>query len=224
MVNPGTEAIPQTFQELIQSVKAERYNITFFRYSDECRYFDLCLIQTLFKRTIIKNDVIEIFHENIKKHKEWGWHPIEKVLKGTHAVLATRQGIELSMTRREKENVFVSDDILFTKFHFIQMNLVKVNYAVEISKTVNLIAQSGLPEKIHRNILDEKARSDVFYNEHTIDTNNEEPLDMDDIMGLLYLLVAGYLISFVVFLTEILVNKLKKIRKKCRVIMLNLLK
>ncbi|XP_023227369.1 uncharacterized protein LOC111627921 [Centruroides sculpturatus] len=159
---------------------------------------------------IIKNDVIEIFFENVQKCNEPGEEPIQKVLNGTHAVLASRQKIKLSMNEREKENVFISEDILFTKFQFIQMNLAKVNYAVNVAKTVNRIEQSGLSEKIHRDMRDEKTRSDLFYNDHTIDTSNEEPLEMDDIMGLLYLLVTGYLISSVVFLTEILVNKIKK--------------
>ncbi|XP_023228540.1 uncharacterized protein LOC111628914, partial [Centruroides sculpturatus] len=62
------------------------------------------------------------------------------------------------------------------------------------------IQQCGLTEKIDRDILYEKTRIDSFYDDKTIDTNNEEPLKVDDITGLLYLLLAGYLISFVVWL------------------------
>ncbi|XP_023227357.1 uncharacterized protein LOC111627908 [Centruroides sculpturatus] len=184
MVNPGTESIPQTFQELIQSVKAGRYNITFFKRSDECRYFDRCISKLWSRKNIIKNDVIEIFYENVEKCNEPGEEPIPKLLNGTHALLATREKIELSLTKWEKEKVFVSEDILFTKFQFIQINLVRVNYAVEVAKTVNVIEQSGLSQKIYTDMLDEKRKSNL-YNDKAIDTNDEEPLKIDDIMGLL---------------------------------------
>ncbi|XP_023240737.1 uncharacterized protein LOC111639169, partial [Centruroides sculpturatus] len=143
-----------------------------------------------------------------------GIEPIKKVLKGTHAVLASRQQIEMSITKQEKEKIFISNDILFTKFQFIQMNLVKVNYAAKIANAVNLIEQSGLSQKVHRNMREEKTRSEVFYNDNAIDTDNEKLLKMYDIISLLYLLVTGYLISFVVFFTEIFVNKIKMITSR----------
>ncbi|XP_023210222.1 uncharacterized protein LOC111613139 [Centruroides sculpturatus] len=121
------------------------------------------------------------------------------------------------MSKRQKEEVFISDDILFTHFHFVQINLIQVNYGAEISKTVNRIAESGLSEKIDRDVLDEKTRIYSFYDDKPID-NNEEPLKIDDITGLLYLLVTGYLIASVVFITEILLKKIKEITsRKCRV-------
>ncbi|XP_067130135.1 ionotropic receptor 21a-like [Centruroides vittatus] len=209
MVNPGSEVIPQTFIELARSVKAGRYNITFFRHSHECLYFDRCFNNRILKKTIIQNDVIEIFDENVQKYNEPGKEPIEKLLNGNYALLASRQQIELSMTEEEKQNVFVSEDILFTKFKFIQINLVKVNYAVELANTVNRIAQSGLTEKIQRDMRNTRQRRDLFYNDNTIHTDEDKPLEIDDITGILYLLVTGYLISSVAFLAEILVNKIK---------------
>ncbi|XP_023226703.1 uncharacterized protein LOC111627372 [Centruroides sculpturatus] len=125
---------------------------------DECRYFNGCVKNALFKTTIIKNDMIEIFDQNVKKYKESGRKPIKKVLRGTHAVLASREKIEESTNKREKEKIFISEDILFTKFEYIQINLVKVNYAVEIAKTVNLIAQSGIPEKIRSDMQNKKTK------------------------------------------------------------------
>ncbi|XP_023241944.1 uncharacterized protein LOC111640177 [Centruroides sculpturatus] len=226
MVNPGTETIPQTFQELIQSVKAGRYNITFFRDSDECLYFDRCSFYLNYKMEIVKNEMIDIFNENVRKFDESDFFnsnkQIKKVLSGTHAVLATKHEIESSLTKEQKEKVFISEDILFTKFLFVQMSLVRVNYADKISKLVNIFAQSGIAEKINRDLVEEKTRKDLFYYDHKIDTDND-PLKVDDIMGLLYLLVTGYIISFLVFLTEILVNKINKIKKrKCRVRQFNI--
>ncbi|XP_067138143.1 uncharacterized protein [Centruroides vittatus] len=216
MVNPGTETIPQTFQELAHSVKEGRYNITFFQNSHEDVYFLRLYLDTNFRK-LINNDVIEIFYENVQECNEPYEEPIKKVLNGTHAMLASRQKIELSMTKRQKEEVFISEDILFTKFQFIQINLVKVNYAEEISETVNRIEQSGLSEKIDRDIIDEKTRKDSFTDDKPIDTNNEKPLEINDITCLLYLLVTGYLIASVVFIIEILVYKIKKIRsRKCK--------
>ncbi|XP_067123804.1 glutamate receptor ionotropic, delta-2-like [Centruroides vittatus] len=218
IVNPGTESIPQTFEELTQSVIDGRYNITFYVLSDECRYFDRCPFKKFIPTTIIRNDVIEIFYENVIKYDETCTEQVEKVVKGTYALLASKHNIELSISKSGKEKFFVSKDALFTKFSFIQMNLARVNYAVEIAKTVNLIQQSGLPEKIRENLLHEATRKDLFYKYEPIDTNKQEVLEMDDIMGPLYLLGAGYLIAFVVFVTEILVNKIKIItRKKSRV-------
>ncbi|XP_067130284.1 glutamate receptor ionotropic, delta-1-like, partial [Centruroides vittatus] len=195
MVNPGTETIPQTFQELAQSMKYYRENVD--------------------------NSVIKIFTENVAihyyfKYKTQFREPIEEVLDETHALLASRQKIELSMNKQQKEVIFISEDILFTKFLFIQINLIEVNYGEEISKTINRIQESGLSEKIDRDLVNEKRRND-FFDDKTIDTNNE-PLKMDDIKGLLYLLLTGYLIASVVFITEILFNKIKKIRsRKCKV-------
>ncbi|XP_023227356.1 cytochrome P450 4C1-like [Centruroides sculpturatus] len=182
MVNPGTESIPQTFQELIQSVKAGRYNITFFQEGDECRYFDRCFLNYFIQKSVIKNDVIEIFNENVQNCGETGEKPIPKLLNGTHALLATKERIELSLTKWEKEKVFVSEDILFTKFQFIQINLVRVNYAAKVAKKVNLIEQSGLSQKIYTDVLEAKRRSN-FHNYKAINTNDEEPLKIDDIMG-----------------------------------------
>ncbi|XP_023240738.1 uncharacterized protein LOC111639170 [Centruroides sculpturatus] len=213
MVNPGTETIPHTFQELANSVKKGRYNITYFQNSHEDVYFLRLYLDTNFKK-MIKSDVIETFYENVQECNDPYEEPIKKVLNGTHAVLASRQKIELSMTKQQKEEVFISEDILFTNFQFIKMNLVKVNYAEEISEIVNRIAQSGLSEKIDRHIVDEKTREDFFYDDKTIDTNNEEPLKLDDITGLLYLLITGYLIASVVFIIEILVNKIRKITSR----------
>ncbi|XP_067131002.1 ionotropic receptor 93a-like, partial [Centruroides vittatus] len=197
MVNPGTETIPQTFQELAQSVKEGQYNITFFADSIEHYYFHQLEMDTKSKKKIIKNDVIKTFYENYEKLNELIEEPIDRVLDGTHAVLAPKQKIELNMSKWQKEEVFISEDILFTQFMFVQINLFKVNYSEEICKVVNRIQQSGLSEKIHRDIVDEKQRNYYSYNNKTIDNNNEEPLKMDDIMGLLYLLVTGYLIASV---------------------------
>ncbi|XP_023213309.1 glutamate receptor ionotropic, delta-1-like, partial [Centruroides sculpturatus] len=199
IVNPGTETIPQTFQQLAQSVKEGRYNITFFTWGHESSYFMQLHSDTDF-RTKIKNEIIEIFCENVKQY--WSSKPIEKVINGTHAILAPKERIELSMSKGQKKKVFISEDKLFTKFHFLQINLVRVNYAEEICQTINRIEQSGLSEKIHRDVLEEKRRNDS-YDDKTID-NNEHPLKTDDIIGLIYLLLTGYLISSVVFLTEIL--------------------
>ncbi|XP_023213492.1 uncharacterized protein LOC111616293 isoform X2 [Centruroides sculpturatus] len=217
IVNPGTETIPETIEELTQSVIDGRYNITFFEFSDECRYFDRCPFDEYIPMEIITNNVTEIFYQNIIKYNESCTQQVEKVLTGTYALLASKHRIELSISKSGKEKFFVSKDVLFTKFNFIQMNLVRVNYAVEIAKTVNLIQQSGLPEKIRRNLLHEATRKDLFYKHKPVDTNKKEVLEMDDIMGPLYLLGTGYLIAFVVFVTEILVNKIKNItRKKSR--------
>ncbi|XP_067140061.1 ionotropic receptor 21a-like, partial [Centruroides vittatus] len=209
MVNPGTETIPQTFQELAQSVKEGRYDITYFEHSHEQAYFVRLYTDTYFNGKIIENNIIDIFNKNLQKSRDYYYlellkEPIEKVVNGTHAVLAPRQKIELSINKHQKQKIFISEDILFTKFYFTQINLVKVNYAEELCKTVNRIEQSGLSEKIDRDILDEKRRNDFFYDDKTIDITNEEPLEISDIMGLLYLLVTGYFISSVVFFTEIL--------------------
>ncbi|XP_067128203.1 uncharacterized protein, partial [Centruroides vittatus] len=135
IVNPGTESIPQTFEELTQSVIDGRYNITFYVLSDECRYFDRCPFKKFIPTTIIRNDVIEIFYENVIKYDETCTEQVEKVVKGTYALLASKHNIELSISKSGKEKFFVSKDALFTKFSFIQMNLARVNYAVEIAKT-----------------------------------------------------------------------------------------
>ncbi|XP_067130133.1 uncharacterized protein [Centruroides vittatus] len=219
IVNPGTETIPHTFQELAQSVKKGRYNITLSKNSYAYFYFDGLLFDEKYGEGIINNDD-KIFYENVLSfnYNPTYWYirfhaePIKKVLNGTHAFIESRQIIDLSMTKQQKQEVFISEDTFFTEFKFIRMNLVKVNYAVEIAKTVNRIEQSGLSQKIDRDIIDEKTRKDSFYYDKTIDTNNEKPLEMDDIRALIYLLVTGYLIASVVFFTEIFVDKIKKLQ------------
>lgn len=147
------------------------------------------------------SDILQNVFENEKK-------ALERVLEGNFALITTEHLIKPEVMKMGSEKFFISTDILFSSYDYIRMNGRSFKNVDDLNKMVNIIHQTGMIAKYYGDQLEEARRETEFYSvEHDI---NEQQLEVEQIMSIIYILLTGYCISFIVFLCEVIVHVCKK--------------
>lgn len=207
------EKIPENFHEMAQAVEEDKYIPNCFERSEESEFLqiksllDLLLLPPL---KPLENELLQIFHRKIE-HSELATdytEVVDQVLNKNVVFLAPKIFLEVLLTKYGKEEFFISQDILFTNFHFIQIKTEGFHNAPEIVRMVNILHQTGIPDKIQKDMLEKDRR---YYEFHSYkEESMEVPVKVDDIMPPVYLLLSGYVISAFVFIAEIVIDKIIK--------------
>ncbi|XP_067141797.1 uncharacterized protein [Centruroides vittatus] len=217
MINPGSESIPQNFMELTQAIKQGRYNVTVFWDTEEIRIFHVLKPAG---RLTEKDETIRTISDNIYMNlpESRKWHgatsPIYKLLNGTEAIIGPKYILESIMMQWGKKNFYLSPDTIYTNFRYVRFHLVKFNHVEEVVRIIAILQQSGIQAKIQADIQEENRR---YYEFNAENNDNEEIfLKFEDLASVFYVLFAGYAICLAVFLAEIAIVKLSKV--KCKTI------
>ncbi|XP_023234995.1 uncharacterized protein LOC111634457 [Centruroides sculpturatus] len=228
MMYPGTEDIPKNFIQLGKAVRENRYKPLIFFMSDETSIFNFYQnylpAASRFKNFNVKLSNIEIVDTFIKslisnpaEKSLFDSKPaLSKILDEAYCLLASKRVLDSLIMHWGKEKFYVSLDNLYTNFRFLQINTKRFNYAREVTNMVNLLAQSGIPDKIKKDEEEDIRRKYEFFKTNVEESENE-PLKVEDIMGPLYLLLAGYVVSTLTLVAEIITHKMKVRKQRLKI-------
>ncbi|XP_023227363.1 uncharacterized protein LOC111627914 [Centruroides sculpturatus] len=213
MMNPGTEAIPQNFKELALALEKDKYIPLIFIDSSEARIFH---VDSRLDLLSIKDDEINSIANSIQRNEDVSVLyeyiiPKEEFIEGNYVFISSKWSLSMLQTEWGKEiKLYLSSDILFTNFLFVQINTQLFYHTREVIRMVNIIQQSGLPDKLARTLVEKKMNltAGLYLDEDENEVESDGSVKFEDISNHLYLLGAGYIISFFTFLLEILIDKI----------------
>ncbi|XP_023239270.1 uncharacterized protein LOC111637898 [Centruroides sculpturatus] len=201
MIFPGEEKIPQTFKELLAVSSDEKYYLGVITFS--LQYVSLWSLVWKQQPNEILEDIREYISEYSLANIQNVSHGLEHVLNDNGCLISCNNDIQLGIEEFGRSKFFISSDILNTEFHFICMREY-FPYIFEFRRMTTIIQQSGIAEKLLRDSQEDVRRQREFY--ETVEIEEEDKLKVEHIIGSIYILIAGYVISITVFFMEVIVH------------------
>ncbi|XP_023218992.1 ionotropic receptor 40a-like [Centruroides sculpturatus] len=198
LIFPGEEVIPHNFVQLFEAVKQEKYQIDSIEGSTA----------SLFIWKIVFNEHKNKMYEFAQSHfLDNGWDTLETASDGLQSVLYKKTCLLASTIDIKKEiqafgpeKFFVSTDILYTEYDYLCMEKPFL-YIHEFQKAINIIHQSGIADKLQNDQDEDVRRKREFY--EPLEANKDDSLKLEHVIGPIYLLLVGYLLSTLIFIMEL---------------------